>query len=194
MTPSPASPAAPPPPPPPDDPAAVDIALMLRLSAGDESAFAPLLARHQTPLMNFFTRMGASIHDAEDLTQESFMRLWNYRTRYRPAAKFTTFLYTLARHAWFDHLRKQNRFARFFQRCLEDAPESSDGGIPQALRAMDLQTALSLLPEKQREVLVLAVCQGQSYADISQVLSIPVGTVKSRVFNALKTLQNLQTT
>lgn len=191
MTPSPSSPApeAAPSAPAPDG----DIALMLRLSAGDESAFAPLLARHQTPLMNFFTRMGASIHDAEDLTQESFMRLWNYRTRYRPAAKFTTFLYTLARHAWFDHLRKQNRFARFFQRYLEEAPESSDGGIPQTLRNLDLQSALSLLPEKQREVLVLAVCQGQSYADISQVLSIPVGTVKSRVFNALKTLQALQT-
>ncbi len=189
MTPTPASPSpSPSAAPAPDD----DIALMLRLSAGDEAAFAPLLARHQTPLVNFFVRMGASIHDAEDLTQESFMRLWNYRTRYRPAAKFTTFLYTLARHAWFDHLRKQNRFARFFERCLEDAPTSSDGGIPQALRAMDLQSALSLLPEKQREVLVLAVCQGQSYADISQVLSIPVGTVKSRVFNALKTLQALQ--
>ncbi len=165
-----------------------DYALMERVRAGDERAFAALVERHQRPLLNFFARMGASNHD-DDLAQETFVRLWKYRMKYKPTAKFTTFLYTLARHAWLDHVRRAGRFADFFARYAEEAPGSTDGGLRALRKRMDIQTALEALPPRQREVLVLAVHQGQTYEEISQALSIPVGTVKSRVFNALNSLQ-----
>lgn len=165
-----------------------DYALMERIRAGDERAFGAIVERYQRPLLNFFARMGASTHD-DDLAQETFVRLWNYRMKYKPTAKFTTFLYTLARHAWLDHVRRAGRFADFFARYTEEAPTSTDGGLRALRKRMDIQTALEALPSRQREVLVLAVHQGQTYEEISQELSIPVGTVKSRVFNALKSMQ-----
>ncbi len=180
-------------PPPPDTPDPTDtgpddIALMERIRGGDERAFALLVERYQRPLLNFFARMGASNHD-DDLAQETFVRLWKYRMKYQPTAKFTTFLYTLARHAWLDHARRQGRFAGFFARYAEEVPTSTDGGLRALRKDMDIQTALDALPLRQREVLVLAVHQGQTYEEIARELSIPVGTVKSRVFNALASLQ-----
>lgn len=165
-----------------------DFTLMSQVREGDEKAFRALMGKYQRPLLNYFARMGASTVD-DDLTQETFVKLWKYRMKYQPAAKFTTFLYTLARHAWLDHVRKQSRFAMFYSRYREEVPVHTDGGMKALRKGLDVQAALEALPLKQREVLVLAVHQGQTYEEISQVLSIPVGTVKSRVFHALQTLQ-----
>ena len=167
-----------------------DFALMAQVRAGREDAFRTLVERHRRPLLNFFARMGASSH-GEDLAQETFVRLWNYRLKYKPAAKFTTFLYTLARHAWLDHVRRQVRFKAFSDRYREEIPSSTDGGLGQLRRKLDVQAALEKLSPKLREVLVLAVHQGLAYDEIAEVLRIPVGTVKSRVFNALSALKEM---
>ena len=165
-----------------------DFALMAQVRAGREDAFRTLVERHRRPLLNFFARMGASSH-GEDLAQETFVRLWNYRHKYKPAAKFTTFLYTLARHAWLDHVRRQVRFKTFTDRYREEMPAHTDGGLGQLRKDLDVQAALEKLPTKQREALVLAVHQGLAYEDIARILRIPVGTVKSRIFNALAVLK-----
>jgi RNA polymerase sigma-70 factor (ECF subfamily) len=134
--------------------------------------------------------LGASTH-GEDLAQETFLRLWNYRQKYKPVAKFTTFLYTLARHAWLDYVRRQARFQLFATRYREEMPTASDGGMSRLRRNLDIQTALDRLPLRSREVLVLAVHQGLPYGEIAAILRIPVGTVKSRVFHALESLENM---
>ena len=167
-----------------------DVALMARIRHEDPDAFQRLVERHQRALLNFFARMGASNH-SEDLAQETFVRLWNCRKKYKPKAKFTTFLYTLARHAWLDHLRKHTRFQLFAQRYREEMPTSTSGGLDRVRRELDIQDALNQLTPKLREVLVLAVLQGLNYREIARVLHVPVGTVKSRVFNALATLRRI---
>lgn len=167
-----------------------DFSLMAQVREGREDAFRRLVERHQRPLLNFFARMGASTA-GEDLAQETFIRLWNYRIQYKPTAKFTTFLYTLARHAWLDFVRRQMRFRLFSDRYRDEMPASSDGGIGQMRKQIDMQAALDRLSPKLREVLVLAVHQGLAYDEISAILSIPVGTVKSRVFNALSILKEM---
>ena len=174
----------------PVQPETDDFALMALVRQGREDAFRRLVERHQRPLLNFFARLGASNH-GEDLAQETFVRLWNYRKKYKPAAKFTTFLYTLARHAWLDSVRRQSRFQLFAARYREEMPASTDGGLGRLRRQLDIQEALDKLSPKLREVLVLAVHQGLAYDEIAQILHIPVGTVKSRVFNALATLQEM---
>ncbi|MBQ9344164.1 MAG: RNA polymerase sigma factor [Kiritimatiellae bacterium] len=174
----------------PADGAPPDLDLMDRTGRDDTEAFRLLVERHQQPLLNFFTRLGASTL-CEDLAQETFVRLWKYRKKYRPSAKFTTFLYTLARHAWQDACRRQARFASFQERYARETASITDGGLPALRKDMDVQAALDALSPKHREVLVLAVYQGLRYEEIAQVLSIPVGTVKSRVFNALSTLQRM---
>ena len=93
--------------------------------------------------------------------------------------------------AWLDHVRRQIRFRIFAERYREEMPVCTDGGIGKLRKRLDIQAALDRLSPKLREVLVLAVHQGLAYDEIAAILSIPVGTVKSRVFNALSTLQEM---
>ncbi|MBQ7251259.1 MAG: RNA polymerase sigma factor [Kiritimatiellae bacterium] len=168
----------------PPDFAADDCALMAAAGAGDERSFALLVDRHARDLVNFFARMGAA-DAAEDLAQETFLKLWGARARYRPTARFTTFLYTVARRVFLDLCRAERRRGAFAERLAREIPAVSDGGMEEARRRMDLLAALDGLPPRLKEVLVLSVMQGLPYAEIADILSIPVGTVKSRVFTAL---------
>ncbi len=167
-----------------------DFALMARLRAGDTAAFAALIRRHQVALVNFFRRMGAS-NEAEDVAQETFLRVWRYRQRYRPTAKFTTFLFTLARHAWADHLRRAHKQERVAERVGAEAAPHDATAQDAARRRLDAQVALAALPEKLRLVVVMSLYQGLKYEEIATALGIPVGTVKSRMFLALGRLKKV---
>lgn len=176
---------------PPAETPVPDEALMQGTADGDPSAFTALVRRHQDPLLNFFRRVGAYT-DAEDLVQETLVRVFNYRARYRPTAKFTTFLYTVARHAWLDSLRKAKRRESLAENLKkEEGSETDDGGMHRLALKMDAQEALSRLPEKMRSVVVLSLYQGLRYDEIAAVLKIPPGTVKSRMFHALNQLKEI---
>ncbi|MBP7830881.1 MAG: RNA polymerase sigma factor [Kiritimatiellae bacterium] len=168
-----------------------DFELMRLVRGGDPEAMACLVRRHQGPLLNFFRRMGACT-DAEDAVQETFIRVYNYRDRYRPTAKFTTFLYTVARHVRNDLLRKVMRREALVERISAEPeatpPAPGPGGVAWRL---DIHAALARLPEKLRGVVVLGVYQGLRQEEIAAVLGIPLGTVKSRMFNALERLKEI---
>jgi RNA polymerase sigma-70 factor (ECF subfamily) len=162
---------------------------LMSASAHSREAFTTLVQRHQQPLMNFFRRMGDTNH-AEDLTQETFVRLFKYRAHYQPKAKFTTFLYTLARRTWIDNRRRAGR--------REEAYEAFSGEMDVRLEAgtgseQDMhhrvRAALESLSEEMRSCVIMSVYQGFKYEEISQILGIPVGTVKTRVFNAMRKLR-----
>lgn len=153
------------------------------------AAFERLVRKHERPLLNFFRRLGVTT-DAEDLAQETFVRLFKARTRYRPTAKFTTFLYTIARHVRIDAARKARRTEALRQSVreeVESAAGGDDGGAPGA--RLDAAAAMERLPEKLRETVVLSVFQGLKYDDIARILRIPVGTVKSRMFLAMERMR-----
>ena len=163
---------------------------MLLAGAGQHAAFERLVRRHQQPLLNFFLRSGVD-WDAEDLVQQTFIRLYGYRQRYRPRAKFTTFLYLLARQVRIDELRRRRRQKRLREQAREQAelaaaaaPAAADVGFSD-----ELQQALGRLSPRHREVVVLGVLQELEYAEIARILKIPVGTVKSRMFNGLRDLR-----
>jgi len=134
--------------------------------------------------------MGA-LNDADDLAQETFIRVFKYRDRYQPTARFSAFLYTVARHVWLDLLRQARHREKLTRRLEDDGGRSSDGGHPAAQLKMDADAALRRLPEKLRSVIVLSFYQGLKYEEIAGVLRIPVGTVKSRVFLALNRLKEI---
>ena len=164
---------------------------MLLAGAGQHAAFERLVRRHQQPLLNFFLRSGVD-WDAEDLVQQTFIRLYGYRQRYRPRAKFTTFLYLLARQVWIDELRRRRRQQRLREQAREQA-ELAAVAAPTAVAdagfSDELQQALDRLSPRHREVVVLGVLQELEYAEIARILKIPVGTVKSRMFNGLRDLR-----
>ncbi len=167
-----------------------DFELMAQVREGSQEAFATLIHRHQNALLNFFRHLGAH-SDAEDLVQDTFLRLFRYRARYVPSAKFTTFLYTLARHAWADRWRKAQRQERLEERLQQEWSGVDDGGIAPVRARLDAQEALVRLPEKLRLVLVMSWYEGLLYEDIARILRIPEGTVKSRMFLALQQLREM---
>ena len=168
----------------------LDHELMENVRRGEQDAFAVLIRRHQVPLLNFFRRLGAN-SESEDLVQDVFLRLYRYRDRYVHNAKFTTFLYTLARHVWADRWRKLQRILRIQERAKQEMITECDGNMGRVRDAMDTQQALEQLPDKLRIVLVMSICQGLRYNEIGEALGIPEGTVKSRVFLALKRLKEI---
>lgn len=163
-----------------------DIELMQRARRGDRAAFAGIIRRYQAPLLNFFRRMGVSYDEGEDLVQETFLRVFSYRKRWRPTGKFTSFLYVLARHAWVDMVRKSSRTPQPDDLAAHDAVGVD---APSADARMDVQQALTTLSEKLRSVVVLNVYQGLKYQEIAEVLDIPLGTVKSRMHLAIRQLR-----
>lgn len=174
----------------PDDPLhlADDHRLMALAGTGRREAFDALAQRHRGTLLGLFRRFGAT-HDAEDLAQETFVRLLRCLQRYRPTAKFLTFLYTLARNVWLDSLRrKRTRDAAHLTLCesIDAWPASRTRHGPGS--ALDLADALRDMPPKLRAVVNLSFFEGLRHEDIARTLGIPVGTVKSRMFLAMEFL------
>ena len=172
---------------------------MRATATGDMAAFETLVKRHQAPLLRFFVRMGADHALAEDCAQEVLVRVYRARERYEPRARFTTWLYRIGRNFWIDHVRSR----RAQPRALSlDAPVASADdtplrdAVPQPGNALagrelreELERAMAALPEEQRLVLVLGLVQALPYAEVSEILEIPVGTVKSRMHAAVGKLR-----
>jgi RNA polymerase sigma-70 factor (ECF subfamily) len=165
-----------------------DVRLMELVREGRRGAFVEIVRRHQRILVNFFVRMNADYNSAEDLAQTTFLRLYEYRERYRPTSTFRAFLHTLALHAWADWRRKQRR-----QPDAADAQALERGTDDAAARRsderMDLEPALARLSEKLRSVVVLTYFQGLSRQEAADALGVPLGTVKSRLFLAMENLR-----
>ena len=184
-----------------------DAELMARTARGDENAFAELVVRYQDVLLNFFLRKGVSYCDGQDLVQRTLLRLWRYRNRYAPTAKLTTFLFLLAGQVSIDFFRAEGH-RQGLEEALERQAEaegssgtmSTSGEAAAACRPADpdddgagerVRLAVASLPPGMRDVVELGVFQDLPYADVAEILGIPEGTVKSRMFNALRKLKEL---
>ena len=162
---------------------------LARAAAGDDFAFGLLVERYQGRLLNFFLRAGAKDH-AEDLVQETFMRLYRHRHRAKPLARFTTYAHTLAHHVWADHVRRQSRRLRVLERAAPEMEHADNASSGLARARLDAERLLAILSAEHRAAVVLVVYQGLAYAEAAAALGVPAGTVKSRVFNALRRMQD----
>jgi len=166
------------------------------------AAFEELHARYSRPLLNFFYRLTWDRVFSEDLTQEAFFRLWRGRENYRPTGKFTTYLFQIAKNHWLNERDKRSR--RIAPVSLEAGGEEASNGLRDAIPASErgpmgealnkelagaIARAVEGLSEKLRLVFVLSQEKGFRYADIAEILEIPVGTVKSRMANAEKAIR-----
>lgn len=173
---------------------APDTELMLLAGSGDESAFAVLVERYQNVLLNLFIRKGVSLSDGEDLAQRTFLRLWRYRAKYTPKAKFTTFLFMLAMQEATDFFRAVRRRKNLEDGFAAELEAAADVRRPDASASgseVDVHHAVASLPQGLRDVVELGVFQDLPYAEVSEILGIPHGTVKSRMFHALKKLKEM---
>jgi RNA polymerase sigma-70 factor (ECF subfamily) len=182
-----------------------DAALLLALKRGEFAAFSELVDRHQRSLINFFYHLCWDRQAAEDCAQEVFLRVYSHLDRYEPQAKFTTFLFRIARNLWIDRARSIAVHGK--PASLDSRSEAGEGRslgerVPSASlspveilakeeQQAALQRALDQLPEEQKAVVILSEIQGLKYQDIGAILDVPVGTVKSRMHTAMERLKEL---
>ena len=182
-----------------------DVELIAFVKAGKLGAFTTLVDRHQRSLINFFYHLGWDRQVAEDCAQEVFLRLHKHLASYEPAAKFTTFLYRIARNLSIDRLRSAAVHGKVVsleatggpgeERTLRERVSSGGPSPVDILQRREteeaLKRAIELLPEEQKTVLVLSEMQGLKYQDIAAILEIPLGTVKSRMHTAMEKLKEM---
>ena len=145
--------------------------------------------KFEPKLLNFFWRQGVSHYEGEDLVQETYLRLWKYRREYEPRAKLSTFLFLLARQVRVDALRRQARRESREESWGKEQPVAQPPDA--ACEREDVRWALARLSEPLRDVVELGVFQDLPYAEIARILGIPLGTVKSRMSNAIKKLKEV---
>ena len=168
--------------------AASDERLMLDFSKGAAEAFAELFRRYKQPLFGFFRRRLADAGHAEELTQETFLAVVRGASRYQPRALFRTYLYAIAFRILRAHRRKQVFRATIFgQRKEEKEPGRRDA----TEAALVLRQALRKLHPTDREILMLREFEELSYAEVSELLNLPLNTVRSRLFRARVALKEL---
>ncbi len=182
------------------------------LLAGDPQPFEDFVRRELRTFLGFFIRLGAGRGEAEDLTQELFLKLYQQSLyqqgqTYRPQGRFRAYAFRVARNLWVDRRRRTALRRDTVGEGLPGAGEDSAGGVlartpdPAASdpaleldrreEVARLRAALAELGEHHRIVFELGVIQGLPYQEIAGVLGIPVGTVKSRMFHAVRRLQML---
>ena len=157
-----------------------DEQLMEQFQSGNKNALQVLFARYVKRVFNFCLRLLGNQADAEDATQDVFLKLFNKQYAFQLGAKFSTWLFTIARNCCFDRLRKRKREVN-----LEDWSSIGEENANQ--RASDsnrdlVAIALDKLPSDQREALVLREYQQFSYAEISEIINCSLEKVKILIF------------
>ena len=183
----------------PTDDNALDVALMARIGAGDHAAFRVLVERHQDAVVGTVAKMLGNASEAEDISQQVFLRLWRHAKRYRPEAKFTTYLFTITRNLVFNESRRRSRRKEVSANersesshlQVEANPERRpDAELLQAELQEAVDAAIAALPEAQRMAVVLRRYEQMPYEEIAGVLDLSVSAVKSLLFRARTTLRD----
>ena len=172
-----------------------DDALMEALCGGSARAFQRLYDRHSGGLFTFLARLLSDRGQAEELLQETFLRVYLQRARYRPRGTFRTWLYTIARNLALDRLRRHGLGeAEPAPGSLEAIPDPDPGPLRrlEGREALGrLEEALAKLPPGQREVLLLARYAGLGHAEIAEVTGSSPGAVRVALHRALRALRQL---
>ena len=172
-------------------PGADDEQLMLALQSGDDLALNALMAHWQIPLRSFLYRYTLNEHDAADLAQESFVRVYQHRARFDPAKKFSTWLFAIALNLARSRARWQRRH---FTESLDTAPEPSAGGSPQSdavatEQACAVRAAIAELPADLREAVLLFEYEEKSHAEIGVIVGASPKAVETRLYRARQLLK-----
>jgi len=165
-----------------------DERLMLGFSQGSSEAFTELFSRYKQPIYGFFRRRVAEPAHAEELTQETFLALLRAAARYQPRALFRTYLYAIGFQILRAHRRKAAFRATFFGH-RNSVPDPSRQDSTES--ALWVRRAVEKLDALDREILLLREFEQLSYAEVADLLQLPLNTVRSRLFRARTALRNL---
>jgi len=179
-----------------------DAEVMLRVKAGDDSAFEYLVQKYRRPMVSFMYRMAHNASAAEDLAQEVFLRVYRSRANYEPSAKFTTWLYRIATNLAVNYAR-DTRHERPENTVSIDEPDTETGltvdvpdgtlsaeeGMMRRERMAAIRKRVQALPERQRLAVLMHKYQQMDYRQIAEVLKLSESATKSLLFRAYETLR-----
>jgi len=185
------------------EPSDLDAALMLRVKRGDRAAFATLVEKYKQPLFNFICRTLRDETESEDLAQNVFLQVYKSRQRYEPTAKFSTWLFTIARNLCLNEIRRRSRHpAESIEENHgenEDQPQRqyedkkihlpTDQVLHREL-AGKIEEAINELPETQRTAILLCRQDDLSYEQIADILSCSLSATKSLIHRGRETLKD----
>lgn len=181
-------------------------ALFYQAQAGDYEAFEELHRRLELPLMRFVRRLIGDSFEVEDIVQDTLIALYTHLPTLDPPEKLRPFLFRVARNRCYDSLRQQGRYESVSVDTDEDDPvgvriafdianavgeTSPEDATAWLLMLMEVKAAMDRLPELQRQALILYCEEGLSYLEIAEVMDVSIGTIKSRLFHAKKSLRGL---
>lgn len=164
--------------------------------SGQETAFAVLVDRYQKSLLGFIYKIVGNREKAEEIFQETFLRVFRFRETFQKGKKFKTWLYTIGLHLCRDEIKKKKSPSPISQLnkegqdaffSLESPPEEE--AVEEELSCL-IEEALSSLSDKHREVLILHHFQNLKYEEISEILNRKIGTIKSQLHYALQSLRS----
>jgi len=179
-----------------------DADVMLRVKAGDDSAFDYLVQKYRRPIINFMYRMAHNTAAAEDLAQEVFLRVYRSRANYEPSAKFTTWLYRIATNLGVNYAR-DTRHQRPENTVNLDEPDTETGQAPDLAdktpnveeeilrreRLVAIKQKVEALPERQKMAVLMHKYQQMDYRQIAEILKLSESATKSLLFRAYETLR-----
>jgi len=179
-----------------------DVALMLRVQAGDQAAFQELFQKFSPRILKFARRLVGNDARAEEVTQDVFVQVFRFRDRYRPESRLSTWLFTITTNFCLNELRRPERRLRvdlWADRGPEDRSEGPSLPDPDAITpeegassrelAQQLDAAIAALPPKQRAAILLSRFDGLNYQDVAAALGCTEGAVKALVFRATQSLK-----
>lgn len=176
-----------------------DEELILLFQKEDREAFSQLVNRYKDRLVNFLFRYTGSRDEAEDIAQDTFLRLYRLKHTYKEVGKFSSWFYTIALNQAKSHIRDKRRHAAqpLLQTFGDEEREldvKSEERLPDEQIMLEdegryIQRAINRLEEKHKEIIILRDIQDLEYEEIAGILSIPVGTVKSRINRARESLK-----
>ncbi len=176
-----------------------ELKLIRRVQAGDAEAFEKLMLAHEKAVFNLALRMTENREDAEDVSQEAFLKAYRSLSDFRGESKFSVWLYRIVSNVCLDFLRRKRRRPSASLTVEDDEGEEVQWDVPderytperlleRKLTQEAVRKGLAALPENQRKILLLREIKGLSYEEIGEVLDLDPGTVKSRIFRARKRL------
>jgi len=181
-----------------------DAVLMLRVKRGDRTAFTELVQKYQQPVMNFIYRTLRDETEAEDLAQNVFLQVYKSRARYRQTAKFSTWLFTIARNLCLNELRRRSRHPA--ESLEETHPDNEDQPrlqiedhaalspsekLLQGELSRKIADAVAGLPENQRSAILLCRQEDLSYEEMATILGCSLSATKSLIHRGRETLKEI---
>lgn len=167
--------------------------LITRLHADDEKAFEALFRRYNSHICNFAYSILHDISIAQDITQTTFLKIWEYRTDIRPAENFEAYLFTIVRHLIYKEIKESLKAAVSMRIFEEDLPDIPDQSMEQELDARFtshyLNTLIELLPEARRRIFKMSRMEHLSNKEIAKQLSISERTVETQLYRAIHFLR-----